>query len=157
MITDGFTPADGKSLSFALEKDLSKTFLELAVMCKAVVCCTPGVSRFHLTFCVHVESMYRSCLSSSKSSRRQARQEEPESDPPSYRRRCERCQHDSSCSCRSRYLGCRRSSSCKIGRCCNQSIPIPQEAVARSRNMELSTTEQTYPLLVCRQDPSFLF
>ncbi|GAA5966757.1 hypothetical protein JCM3765_000939 [Sporobolomyces pararoseus] len=30
---------DGKSLSFALEKDLSKTFLELAVMCKAVVCC----------------------------------------------------------------------------------------------------------------------
>ncbi|BGP36162.1 aminophospholipid translocase [Rhodotorula kratochvilovae] len=30
---------DGKSLSFALEKELSKTFLELAVMCKAVVCC----------------------------------------------------------------------------------------------------------------------
>ncbi|BGP28306.1 aminophospholipid translocase [Rhodotorula toruloides] len=30
---------DGKSLSFALEKELSKAFLELAVMCKAVVCC----------------------------------------------------------------------------------------------------------------------
>ncbi|KAK4705641.1 phospholipid-transporting ATPase, partial [Phenoliferia sp. Uapishka_3] len=30
---------DGKSLSFALEKDLSGIFLELAVMCKAVVCC----------------------------------------------------------------------------------------------------------------------
>ncbi|GAA5877115.1 hypothetical protein JCM8547_008961 [Rhodosporidiobolus lusitaniae] len=30
---------DGKSLSFALEKELSKSFLELAVMCKAVVCC----------------------------------------------------------------------------------------------------------------------
>lgn len=30
---------DGKSLGFALEKELSKTFLELAVMCKAVVCC----------------------------------------------------------------------------------------------------------------------
>ncbi|KAN0062782.1 aminophospholipid translocase [Thecaphora frezii] len=30
---------DGKSLTFALEKELSKTFLELAIMCKAVVCC----------------------------------------------------------------------------------------------------------------------
>ncbi|BGP52544.1 aminophospholipid translocase [Rhodotorula sphaerocarpa] len=30
---------DGKSLSYALEKDISKVFLELAVMCKAVVCC----------------------------------------------------------------------------------------------------------------------
>ncbi|KDN46965.1 phospholipid-translocating P-type ATPase [Tilletiaria anomala UBC 951] len=30
---------DGKSLEFALEKDLSKMFLELAIMCKAVVCC----------------------------------------------------------------------------------------------------------------------
>ncbi|GAA5960201.1 hypothetical protein JCM8115_002542 [Rhodotorula mucilaginosa] len=30
---------DGKNLSFALEKELSSVFLELAVMCKAVVCC----------------------------------------------------------------------------------------------------------------------
>jgi phospholipid-transporting ATPase len=30
---------DGKSLAFALEKDLSKVFLELAMMCKAVICC----------------------------------------------------------------------------------------------------------------------
>ena len=30
---------DGKSLTFALEKDLEKTFLDLAVMCKAVICC----------------------------------------------------------------------------------------------------------------------
>ena len=30
---------DGKSLAFALEKELSKTFLELAIMCKAVICC----------------------------------------------------------------------------------------------------------------------
>ncbi|KAF9556105.1 hypothetical protein EC968_008445, partial [Mortierella alpina] len=30
---------DGKSLGFALEKDIEKVFLELAVMCKAVVCC----------------------------------------------------------------------------------------------------------------------
>lgn len=30
---------DGKSLGFALEKDLSKIFLELAIMCKAVICC----------------------------------------------------------------------------------------------------------------------
>jgi phospholipid-transporting ATPase len=30
---------DGKSLTFALEKEVSKTFLELAIMCKAVICC----------------------------------------------------------------------------------------------------------------------
>jgi phospholipid-transporting ATPase len=30
---------DGKSLTFALEKDMEKMFLDLAVMCKAVVCC----------------------------------------------------------------------------------------------------------------------
>ncbi|KAJ7209673.1 calcium transporting ATPase [Mycena pura] len=30
---------DGKSLGFALEKEISKTFLELAIMCKAVICC----------------------------------------------------------------------------------------------------------------------
>ncbi|KAG9081562.1 hypothetical protein FRC06_005505, partial [Ceratobasidium sp. 370] len=30
---------DGKSLTFALEKELSKEFLELAILCKAVVCC----------------------------------------------------------------------------------------------------------------------
>ncbi|KAK1232321.1 aminophospholipid translocase [Marasmius sp. AFHP31] len=30
---------DGKSLTFALEKPISKVFLELAIMCKAVVCC----------------------------------------------------------------------------------------------------------------------
>ncbi|WAQ84589.1 hypothetical protein PtA15_5A162 [Puccinia triticina] len=30
---------DGKSLGFALDKSISKAFLELAVLCKAVVCC----------------------------------------------------------------------------------------------------------------------
>ncbi|ESK93693.1 calcium transporting atpase [Moniliophthora roreri MCA 2997] len=30
---------DGKSLTFALEKSISKVFLELAIMCKAVICC----------------------------------------------------------------------------------------------------------------------
>jgi len=30
---------DGKSLTFALEKDLEKLFLDLAVICKAVICC----------------------------------------------------------------------------------------------------------------------
>ncbi|KAL2422007.1 Phospholipid-transporting ATPase DRS2 [Exophiala dermatitidis] len=30
---------DGKSLLFALEKDMEKLFLDLAVMCKAVICC----------------------------------------------------------------------------------------------------------------------
>jgi len=30
---------DGKSLTYALEKDVEKLFLDLAVMCKAVICC----------------------------------------------------------------------------------------------------------------------
>ncbi|KAI9659380.1 MAG: hypothetical protein M1821_001638 [Bathelium mastoideum] len=30
---------DGKSLTYALEKDLEKMFLDLAVICKAVICC----------------------------------------------------------------------------------------------------------------------
>lgn len=30
---------DGKSLTFALEKDMEKLFLDLAIMCKAVICC----------------------------------------------------------------------------------------------------------------------
>ena len=30
---------DGKSLTFALEKGLEKDFLDLAIMCKAVICC----------------------------------------------------------------------------------------------------------------------
>ena len=30
---------DGKSLTYALERDLEKDFLDLAVMCKAVICC----------------------------------------------------------------------------------------------------------------------
>lgn len=29
---------DGRSLTFALEKELEKVFLDLAVMCKAVIC-----------------------------------------------------------------------------------------------------------------------
>ena len=33
---------DGKSLTYALEKDMEKVFLELAIMCKAVICwCVP--------------------------------------------------------------------------------------------------------------------
>lgn len=30
---------EGKSLTFALEKDLERTFYELAIKCKAVICC----------------------------------------------------------------------------------------------------------------------
>lgn len=35
--------SDGKSLKFALEKPLSTSFLELAIMCKAVICCGCGL------------------------------------------------------------------------------------------------------------------
>jgi phospholipid-transporting ATPase len=34
---------DGKSLTFALEKEVSKLFLELAIMCKAVICCKSDI------------------------------------------------------------------------------------------------------------------
>jgi phospholipid-transporting ATPase len=39
--------ADGKSLGFALEKEISKLFLELAIMCKAVICCKSFVMISH--------------------------------------------------------------------------------------------------------------
>lgn len=39
---------DGKSLTYALEKDLDKMFLELAVMCKAVIC-------WYVTLCCSME------------------------------------------------------------------------------------------------------
>lgn len=37
--------ADGKSLTYALEKAISPQFLELAMMCKAVICCEPDTAR----------------------------------------------------------------------------------------------------------------
>jgi len=37
---------DGKSLTYALEKEVSGLFLELAIMCKAVVCCTQASVKF---------------------------------------------------------------------------------------------------------------
>lgn len=45
---------DGKSLTFALEKELSKTFLELAIMCKAVVCCEHRLPSDVLLLLTHV-------------------------------------------------------------------------------------------------------
>jgi phospholipid-transporting ATPase len=39
----GTCDVDGKSLGFALEKEVSRAFLELALLCKAVVCCASGV------------------------------------------------------------------------------------------------------------------
>ena len=39
-VTADISRLDGKSLTFALEKEISKVFLELAMLCKAVVCCT---------------------------------------------------------------------------------------------------------------------
>ena len=44
-----FVSVDGKSLGFALEKDLSKTFLELAIMCKAVICCETDFCQIYYT------------------------------------------------------------------------------------------------------------
>jgi phospholipid-transporting ATPase len=43
---------DGKSLTFALEKDVSKLFLELAIMCKAVMCCKYSQLSIFLTLTI---------------------------------------------------------------------------------------------------------
>ena len=65
---------DGKSLTFALEKEVSKTFLELAIMCKAVICC-----RCHLLDILLVLTMRRrSRFSTAESACRQTGQEEPQ-------------------------------------------------------------------------------
>ena len=73
--------ADGKSLAFALEKELSKAFLELAIMCKAVICCTSlAVLLLHLN-----SPFIRSSVPVTKGTSSQACQEEPKGHPPRYR------------------------------------------------------------------------
>jgi phospholipid-transporting ATPase len=47
--------ADGKSLGFALDKSISKPFLELAVLCKAVVCCKLGTSDWFYFFFLYLK------------------------------------------------------------------------------------------------------
>ena len=42
---------DGKSLTYALEADMEKMFLDLAVMCKAVICWLVCPYRKHVTTC----------------------------------------------------------------------------------------------------------
>lgn len=51
---------DGKSLAFALDKQLSKVFLELAVLCKAVICCR--VSPLQKALVVKLVKKNMSCL-----------------------------------------------------------------------------------------------
>ena len=69
---------DGKSLTFALEKDVSKLFLELAIMCKAVICC-----RFlSVGYFVCSNDACRSRFSITEGSSRQTCQEESQVDSP---------------------------------------------------------------------------
>lgn len=65
---------DGKSLTFALEKEVSKTFLELAIMCKAVICCRC----YQLDILLILTMRRRSRFSAPESARRQTGQEEPQ-------------------------------------------------------------------------------
>lgn len=53
---------DGKSLTFALEKECSDIFLELAVMCKAVICCSSTSDMLSLLSL----TSNRSCLASAE-------------------------------------------------------------------------------------------
>jgi hypothetical protein len=72
MTTDHVT--DGKSLTYALDKEVSKLFLELAIMCKAVICCKCLLSIYQLNFMM----LCRSCLSIAKGPCRQIGQEKPQ-------------------------------------------------------------------------------
>ena len=90
---------DGRSLTFALEKECSGVFLELAVMCKAVICCESSNRRVP-----RAKLIFRPSLAPSKSPRRQACQAEYESAFARYRRWRKRCQHDPGCACRSGHI-----------------------------------------------------
>jgi hypothetical protein len=61
-------------LTFALEKELSKTFLELAIMCKAVICC----AYVCVLLLAHGLLFIRPSVSVTEGSGRQACEEEPE-------------------------------------------------------------------------------
>ena len=142
--------SDGKSLTFALEKEISKTFLELAILCKAVICCKP-VDFSHTETWLRVRN--RSCIPVAEGIGGKACQEESEVHSPRYRRWCKRCQHDSGRPCRCWYIGSRGmkghlivphgakslagSSSCSVCRCRHLTVPIPQEATTRPRRVEL--------------------
>lgn len=149
LLTHSCCRIDGKSLSFALEKDLSKTFLELAVMCKAVVCCESVFD--HDSASPLIFALFRSSLSPSEGSCRQTRQEEPESNLARDRRRSQRREHDPSGSRRRRHFRSRRAASREICRRGHQSISLSQEAPARPRHLELSATEQAHSILVLQE------
>ncbi|KAI9143581.1 aminophospholipid-transporting P-type ATPase [Paraphysoderma sedebokerense] len=51
---------DGRTLDFALEKDMQKTFLDLASMCKSVICCR--VSPLQKALVVKLVKKYKSSL-----------------------------------------------------------------------------------------------
>lgn len=59
--------SDGKSLTFALDKEISKLFLELAIMCKAVICCKCLLVTYQPT----LTTLRRSRLSTTESACRQ--------------------------------------------------------------------------------------
>jgi hypothetical protein len=101
---------DGKSLRFALEKPLSASFLELAIMCKAVICCRYSVLLDLVQFPYGVP-IRRPCLAVAESTGRQAGQEESEGYSSCHRRWCERRRHDSSRSCWRGHIRSRGASS----------------------------------------------
>ena len=81
---DSHDDVDGKSLAFALEKEVSKSFLELALLCKAVICCALVVVVKGPLF-----TFFRSCVAVTKGTCGQARQEEPKLDLACHRGWCQ--------------------------------------------------------------------
>lgn len=77
---------DGRSLTYALEKDLEKLFLDLAVMCKAVICWYVMILSFMLVAVLMLTLRSRqSSVATSEGSCRQARQTPSQVYPTSNR------------------------------------------------------------------------
>lgn len=76
---------DGKSLTFALEKDMEKMFLELAIMCKAVICWY--VPLVVVVVCSIILKSSQPCVSFAEGASRETGEKKSQSDITSHRRR----------------------------------------------------------------------
>ena len=117
---------DGKSLTFALERDMEKLFLDLAVSCKAVICCR--VSPLQKALVVKLVKRHLKALllaigdGANDVSMIQAA-----------------------------HVGVGISGveglqAATKRRCCHRSVPVPTEVASRTRCVELSAHQQSDPV-----------
>ncbi len=130
--TRGFVPGaqaafavviDGDTLRHALSSHLKPLFLNLATQCETVVCCRVSPAQKALVvklvcrFLSHVYEISTWYLG----------QRGPKCDDSIYRRRCQRCGHDSRGKHRLWSPRLRRFSSCHVRRLCLWTVPFPHE------------------------------